>query len=431
MLFMPPRHGKSELASIRFPAWYLGKNPDKEIISCSYNDELADEFGRKTRNVLRDEWYNIIFPDTNLAKDSKRIDRWSTEQGGGYVASGVGGAITGRGADLLIIDDPVKNREEADSDSYQERVWDWFSSTAYTRLHPDGAVIIILTRWNDGDLAGRLLEREPDKWDVVSFPAIAEEDEPLRKKGEALWPSRYNLESLESIKKTIGIKDWASLYQQDPVSGEAQEFKDEWFQKWNTLPKPMRIMTTVDPAISKKKSADDSVVMTCGITPDRKIYVIEYTVGKMNPTELIATIWEHKKKHKPEKVGIEATAYQQSLIHYISQDMKARNEFFLVEPLNFRIDKHARIRGLLPFYQHGQIFHPFDSEELENQLRRFPSGRKDDICDALSAQLELLKAPSFHNQRGMPQMEYDPTTGYIIGHKQAEESIMNNRFIYH
>jgi len=622
-----PTHN-SELASIRFPSWYIGRNPEKEIISCSYNDELADDFGRKTRNVLKDEWYGLIFPQTELAKDSKRIDRWGTNQGGGYVASGVGGAVTGRGADLLIIDDPIKNREEADSDTYRERVWDWFTSTAYTRLHPDGAVVVIQcmtgdtqvlmaggtekrlrdirkgdgvatydngelststvknwksngrdsvlkittssgkvvrankrhpfltyhnqklkwtqtknltivhkivtlkgsggsgkekrassaisqlmsvpigvessvsttatkqgklehscvttvtsqqdtqklqklplplqntsdfiledivsieedgeeevfdlqvdrtenfiangvvshnTRWHDDDLAGRLLVLEPEKWDIVEFPAIAEGEEVFRKEGEALWPSRYNLEALESIKKTIGIRDWAALYQQNPVAGEAQEFREEWFRTWETLPKGLRVFTTVDPAISKKKSADDTCIMTCGISADRKIFILEYTVGKMNPTELIEELWKHYDKYNPEKVGIEATAYQQSIIHYLSQDMKAKQRFFLIEPLNFRTDKHARVRGLLPFYQHGQIYHPFDSEKLDEQLRRFPAGRKDDIVDCLASQLELLKTPSI--KKGLPQIKYDEISGAVLGTLENELSIVNDRFI--
>ncbi len=414
MIFMPPRHGKSELASIKFPAWYLGRNPKRDIIACSYNDEFAEEFGRKVRNVVRDEKFKLMFNE-KLSTDSKRMRRWTLKTGGGYVAAGVGGSITGRGADLFIIDDPIKNREEAASPTYRQRVWDWYTSTAYTRLHPGGAIIVILTRWHDDDLAGRLLELENNRWDVLSLPAIATKKEKYRNKGEALWPSRYNLDILNEIRDQDPYV-WASLYQQNPVISETQEFKKEWFQKFKELPRILRKVTTVDPAISKRKRADESVVMTCGMDATGRIHILEYTNRRMNPTELIDEIFRHHAQWKPEKVGIEAIAYQKSLTHFMKIEMKKRQTFLnMSEMTSWSKSKDQRIRALIPYYQHGMVLHSNDCKELEEQLMRFPSGKHDDIADALSMQLDLLSKPAHAVHRQMPRVNYDPLTGSVAG----------------
>ncbi len=414
MLFLPPRHGKSLLASIMFPAWFLGKNPEKEIISCSYNDEFAEEFGRKARNIFKNETFNHIFR-TSLSNDSKRVNRWSTAEGGGYVAAGVGGSITGRGADILIIDDPIKNREEADSPTYRQKTWDWYTSTAYTRLHAGGAVILILTRWHDDDLAGRILENEGEKWDVIKFPAIAQKKEKFRNKGEALWPQRYPLEELEQIKKSILLPNFAALYQQEPIISETQEFKTDWFQKWDTLPKNMFTITTVDPAISKKRTADDSVVMTCGMDETGRIYILEIKAGRLNPTEIIEEIFHQKEKWNSMKVGIETVAYQKALIHFMKLEMKKRQVFINIHEIKSRSSKESRIRALVPYYQNGMILHNHDSKDMEEQLTRFPNGRHDDIIDCLSMQLELLQKPGNKINRKRIKIQYHPVTGAVLG----------------
>ena len=185
MLFLPPRHGKSQLASINFPAWYLGRNPDKEIITASYSGDLAQDFGSKTRELIGgDTNYRYIFPGITLKEDEKAKAKWRTNKGGSYTSVGVGGGATGKGAHCLIIDDPIKNQEEANSETYRNKVWNWYISTAYTRLEKNGAIIIILTRWHLDDLAGRLLKAQAEggeRWEVVKFPAIATQDEKYRK----------------------------------------------------------------------------------------------------------------------------------------------------------------------------------------------------------------------------------------------------------
>ena len=236
MLFMPPRHGKSTLASVAFPAWHLGRNPEHEFISCSYSGSLAMSFSRKVRHQLREPNYKNIFNGAVLDPTSQSVESWLTTKGGGYVAAGVGGGITGKGAHVLVIDDPVKNREDAESEYNRDSVWDWYTSTAYTRLAPGGGILVILTRWHDDDLAGRLLQAAAegaDEWEVVRYPALAEEDEVFRKEGDALHPERYNIESLDKIRRAIGPRDWSALYQQNPVADEGDYFTREMVQYYD------------------------------------------------------------------------------------------------------------------------------------------------------------------------------------------------------
>jgi predicted phage terminase large subunit-like protein len=416
MLFMPPRHGKSELATKKFPAWYLGKNPNKEIICCSYSADLAEEFGRMTRDAVADELHQTIFPDCFLRKGSKSASKWKVGRyKGGFLAAGVGGSITGMGANVLLIDDPIKNREEANSDVYRQKVWDWYTSTAFTRLEKDGAVILIMTRWHDDDLAGRLLERDgrlgygrdpetgmwkkgyPGKqgrWDVVTLPAIAEEDERFRRQGEALWPEKYDVDSLEEIKNTIGLQDFSALYQQNPVNKEAQLFQDEWFKCWKELPKHMNYVTAVDPAISKEKRADDSVVLTLGRDPNDKYYLVDIKNFKADPSELITEIFRQQEKWNS-RVGVEVTQYQMSLVHYMGLEQQRMHKRLNIIPVRHSHKKEERIRGLEPFYRNGLIFHPpGGSEALEDQLKRFPSGKHDDMVDALATAIYLAQRPN-------------------------------------
>lgn len=229
---MPPRHGKSSLCSHYFPAWYLGTYPDKRILLTSYEAAFAASWGRKARNVL--EEYGGEF-GVAVAGDSHAANSWSISgHDGSMVTAGAGGSLTGRGADVLICDDPVKNWEEAQSETIRNNVWDWWTSTAYTRLEPDAAVVVIQTRWHEDDLAGRLLaeaKQGGEQWRVINLPAIAEDNDPTgRQPGEALWPARYNVESLKRIEQAVGPQVWSSLYQQRPAPPEGGQFKRDWFE---------------------------------------------------------------------------------------------------------------------------------------------------------------------------------------------------------
>lgn len=402
MLFLPPRHGKSELGSVQFPAWYLGKNPEKEIINASYTADLAVGFGRRVRNLVAEPEYQNLF-DTRLSEDSKAANKWNTSVGGSYVAVGVGGPITGRGADVFIIDDPFKNRKEADSPVVRNDVWNWYTSTAYTRLSPTGAVILIMTRWHDDDLAGRLLnDKEGDKWEVVEFPAIATREEIIdgihrRNIGEALWPSRFDVERLEKTKAVIGAYEWASLYQQNPIDETSQEFTKDWI-KTRTIDEVERLNTrrflTIDTA-GPMTSTSDYMGLVDNRVDVEGHWNIEAYKYKMNTAQFVELLFTLQQKHHYEKIGIEKTIYLDALKPFIDMEqMKRKTMLPIVELKHGGRSKVLRIRGLLPRYQYGNIFHiQGRCDDLVPQLLRFPKGAEDDILDALAYQDQVAESP--------------------------------------
>ena len=389
---MPPRHGKSQLASIYFPAWYLGRNPDKEIITCSYSADLAKDFGGKTRNVVKDAQYQNIF-GTRLQQDSTSKDKWHTQDGGSYTSVGVGGPITGRGANVLIIDDPLKNREEAESQVMRDKIWDWYTSTAYTRLEKDAAVIVITTRWHMDDLVGRLKDREGkggDQWETVRFPAISTDN-------RALWPEKYDLKALDQIKKTIGVYDWNALYQQKPISSETQEFhKSEfrYFTDEEVQHKDFYYYAMVDPAVSQKETADNSaIVVVAKEKTAPEIYIVDVIAGKFTPGRLVDEMFLLKAKYKQRliRVGIETVAFQQSMMFWLTEEMRKREKYFEIVELRAKNKKEIRIRGLKPMYEAEVIFHRTTYHELEEELLTFPNGLHDDRIDALAYIQQVLK----------------------------------------
>jgi len=395
MLFVPPRHGKSELGSIMFPAHYLGRHPEKEIITASYSADLAQDFGYKTRNLVNTQEYQELFK-TKLRDDSKSKAKWLTNEGGGYTAVGVGGAITGRGADLLIIDDPIKNREEAESLTIREKVWSWYTSTAYTRLEKGGAVILILTRWHKDDLAGRLLEAQEnggDKWEVVKFPAIATHDELFRKQGDPLWEDKYDLPALEQIKNTVGVYDWSALYQQEPVSSETQEFKQDFWQ-YRTMEEVSGLSTrnslTIDTAISQKASADNTGFSLNCVDNENK-WNIKAWKQKISPLELIDSLFTLWDTFRLEVIGIEKTIYSDVIKPFLDEEMRKRNKFLnIVELKHNGVQKETRIRALLPRYESHSVFHiKGQCQDLEEEMINFPKGTHDDVLDATAYHTQL------------------------------------------
>ncbi len=397
---VPPRHGKSQQCSIDFPAWYFGRNPVGEIIAASYSAELAQDFGSKTRNKVDSPSYKMIFPGTVLRDDEKARGRWRTDKGGSYVAVGVGGPITGRGAKILFIDDPIKNREEAESQVYRDKVWGWFTSTAFTRLSPGGVVIIILTRWHADDLAGRILDNQElaKRTKVMKFPAIANQDGTHRKKGEALWPTRYPLSALEEIKSTIGPYDFASLYQCSPITSESQEFKPEWY-KYISETELDSMRTTnylsVDTAMSKMAHSD-----YCGFVDNsvdkEQFWNIRAWRARLGPEELVDNLFALHVKRKYSKIGIERTAYLDGLKPFLDSEQRKRNIFLPIVELDHKqTAKEIRIRGgLIPRYASGSVRHVEDrSDALEEEQASFPNGINDDVLDAEAYQTQLVEAP--------------------------------------
>lgn len=399
LVFVPPRHGKSELCSIGFPAWYLGRNPTKEIITVSYSAELAQDFGSKTRGIVGGEVYPHIF-NISLKEDAQAKAKWRTSKGGSYTSVGVGGAVTGRGAHILLFDDPIKNREEAESEVYREKVWQFFTSTAFTRLEPGGVVVVILTRWHVDDLAGRIL-KNPElskRIKIIHFPAIAEKDEQYRKQGEALWPERFGIKALTEIKNTIGPYDWNALYQGSPVLTESQEFKPVWFQpitEGQVQAMNCRRFLTVDTAMSKKAQADYTAWCDNRVNQQNSWH-LKVGRGKLSPEELVNLLFVLNtnaiREGKPyEAIGIEKTAYLEGLKPYLDQEQRKRNTFLpIVELQHKMVNKEIRIRGLIPRYASLSVFHlENECRVLEEEMAQFPMGLHDDVLDAVAYQLQI------------------------------------------
>jgi len=399
MVFMPPRHGKSEICSIQFPAWYLGKNPSREVICSSYSADLAVEFGRKTRNLFASPEYQNVFKNTTLAEDSKAAGNWNTNIGGSYKATGAGGAITGKGADIFLIDDPVKNREEAESEVVRQSKWDWYRSTARTRLNPGAAIVFVVTRWHDADLAGMILQNDVNhEWTVLSIPAIADHDEEFRKTGEALWPAQYPVSELMSIKTDVGVYEWSSLYQQQPISSELQEFKNHWFRprKREEIEKiTTRCFVTCDTAISKEAEADNTGICINWVDQEN-IWNFKAYKMRINPKEFIDHLFHIYETYRPEKIGIEKTIYLQTLKPFLDEEQRKRNKFLPVIELDHQQkNKELRIRGLIPRYESNSIFHiEGECADLVEEEIRFPRGVHDDVLDAAAYQLQIAAPPA-------------------------------------
>jgi len=398
MFLLPPRHSKSEMGSKMFPSWFLGKNPNKEVIMCSYAADLAVDFGRKVRNLVDSRLYQNIFK-IKLAQDSKSAGRWNTNQGGAYVATGVGGGITGKGAHILVIDDPHKSRKEAESEVKRQESWDWYRSTAYTRLAPDGAIILILTRWHEDDLAGKLLaeqEQGGDKWEVVNFPAIAEKNEKYRDIGEALWPNRYSVDQLENIKKAIGSREWSSLYQQNPHDNIGAEFKKIFYKhitREEAENKRVARYLTIDPALSEGEE-DDNTGWIENIVDINNHWHISAKRLRINSAELINTlINEHDDKHY-DKIGIEEEKYFKAIKPFLKEKQEKLNKFLPIYPLPHKgRAKVLRIRGLIPRYEAGMIYHiKGECFDLQDEQGKFPTARFDDLLDAEAYQNDLVES---------------------------------------
>ena len=395
MLFMPPRHGKSTLASVAFPAWHLGKNPEHEFISCSYSGSLAMNFSRKVRHQLREPNFKNVFSGVSLDPSSQSVESWNTTKGGGYVAAGVGGGITGKGAHVLVIDDPVKNREDAESEYNRDAVWDWYTSTAYTRLAPGGGVLVILTRWHDDDLAGRLLQAAAggaDQWEVVKYPALAEQDETFRDKGEALHPERYSQEALTQIQKAVGPRDWSALYQQNPVSDEGEYFNREMIRYYDDMDidfDRLRYYCAWDLAIGQRERNDYSVGLVVGVDEYDNLFVVDCVRGKYDGFELVERILDLYQEWQPHVVGIEKGHIEMALGPFLQKRVRERglNEAYFKDLKVGRRDKEARARAIQGRMQQGMVYFPKDPiwvGPLIAELLRFPNGVHDDQVDALA-----------------------------------------------
>jgi len=396
MIFMPPRHGKSELASRRFPAWFIGRNPDASIIHASYGQELATDFGRDVREIVNSEEYQKVFEGKRLSQDATAANKWRiADHRGEYFAVGVGTSATGRGADLLIIDDPIKNREDADSLAERERVWGWFRSTAFTRLQPNAKIIVIQTRWHDDDLSGRLIQQtedsdDLDNWEVLRLSAEAMDDDPIgRKKGEALWPEWYNKKSLKEIRSVLGEREYHALYQQEPTRAEGSFFHVDWFDTYDHLPShtTLRFYGTSDYATSERSGADYTVHIVFGVDPYDRIYVVDVWKKRAKPQDWIEAVIDLMKKWKVTQWGEERGQILNSVGPYLSQRMKERGAYCFRKQYTPSRDKTVRARSIQGRAQQGMVLFPKGknwAHEVIQTLTAFPAGRHDDEVDCFS-----------------------------------------------
>lgn len=372
MIFMPPRHGKSELASKRFPAWCLGRKPSRQIIAASYNSDLANDFGRNVRNIVAEPEFGQVFPGVGLSPDSHAANRMNTSHGGAYVAAGVGTAVTGRGAHIALIDDPFKDREEADSERRRDLVWDWYRSTLFTRLMPGGAIVLIQTRWHEDDLAGRLLESGTE-WEVLDLPAI-------NAAGEALWPEWYDIAALERIKATIGPREWSALYQQKPQPDEGTFFQRAWFKEWESLP-ALRYYGSSDYAVTDG-DGDYTVHRVWGIDSAGAIYRVDGWRGQAT-----SDVWIERKldliaKYKPLAWFGEGGVIQKAIEPMLKRRMLERKAFCRLEWLPSMADKPTRARSFQAMAASGRVY--LEKQADISEYLAFPAGKHDDEVDTAS-----------------------------------------------
>lgn len=387
MIFAPPRHTKSELASRRFPAWYLGRNPDNQVIATTYGHDFAADFGRDVRDIVQSQEYQNLF-DTKLRIDSTSANRWHTDKRGVYISTGVGGSITGRGAHVALIDDPFKNRVEADSELNRNKVWKWYTSTLYTRLMPGAAIIIILTRWHEDDLAGRLLaemEKGGDQWTLINLEAIENEDTPEEK---ALWPEWYPLDVLKQIKRVIGTRDWGSLYQQNPKPIEGTFFKRDWFKRFNLGDEPeyLNKYLSSDYGVTDEDDGDDPDFTELGIfglDPDFDLWALDWWYGQVTSDVWIDAQLDLIKEHKPACSFGESGVIRRSVSPFLTKQSRKRKIYYRQEWITRTKNKSVMAIAFQGMAAAGKVHIPYGDwgDRLIDQLCEFPAATHDDGVD--------------------------------------------------
>ena len=398
---MPPRHTKSEFASYLLPAWFLGKYPGKKIIQCSNTAELAVGFGRKVRNLVGSEAYSKIFPNVALRSDSKAAGRWATNANGDYFAIGVGGTVTGKGADLLIIDDPHSEQEAAIAATNPEvydKVYEWYSSGPRQRLQPGGAIIVVMTRWSLRDLTGKILkssiERDGDMWDVINFPAILPDDKPL-------WPAFWPLTELLALKEELPVSKWNAQYQQSPTSEEGALVKREWWKLWEAdrPPNCNFVIQSWDTAFTKNERSDYSACTTWGVfykdedERDPHIILLDAFKERMEFPELKAKAIRMYKEWEPDAFIVEAKASGAPLIFELRRMGIPVSEF---TPTRGN-DKIARLNSVTDLFASGKVWAPGTrwADEVMEEMAAFPNSDHDDLVDSSTQALIRFRKGGF------------------------------------
>jgi predicted phage terminase large subunit-like protein len=406
---MPPRHTKSEFGSYLLPAWFLGKFPGKKVIQTSHTAELAVNFGRKVRNLVDEEKYRDIFPELALAADSKAAGRWNTSRGGDYFAIGVGGAVTGKGADLFIIDDPHSEQEAALAEINPEiydKVYEWYTSGPRQRLQPGGAIVIIMTRWSKKDLTAQVLkaaaQRDGEEWEVIDFPAIMPSGQPL-------WPEFWPLDELELLRKELPYTKWMAQYMQNPTSDASAIVKREWWRVWEEdSPPPCEfILMSWDTAFEKHNRADYSACTVWGVfymsddgsdpevhkedrgRPQANIILLNAFRDRLEFPDLKRVVLREYKEWQPDGLIIEKKASGAPLI-YEMRAMGIPVQEFTPTKGN---DKISRLNAVSDIFASGRVWAPETSwaEEVIEEVASFPAGEHDDYVDTVSMALARFR----------------------------------------
>ena len=383
MLLVPPRHGKSELASKRFPAFFLGRQPAKQFLSVSATAELAADFGRDVRNIIGSPEYRAVFEETELAEDSQAKGKWHTSVGGVYYSLGIGGSVMGRGADVMLIDDPYSTMDDALSELTRKRVWDWYTGTAYNRLMPGGAIVVINHRMHEEDLSGRLLAQQAaggDRWEVVQLPAISDG-------GDVLWPEAYPAEVLERIRVNSLPRTWAALYQQNPVPDEGTFFQRGWFKRFNPEQKPaqLHVYGSSDYAVTED-GGDWTVHRVWGVDNVGDLWLLDGWRGQTTADVWIERVIDLVGRYKPHAWFGEGGVIARAIEPMLRRRLHERKMGCRLEWLPSIADKPTRARGFQARAAMGRVHIPdgIEGDLVLDEMLHFPAGRHDDEIDAAS-----------------------------------------------
>ena len=471
LVTMPPRHAKSTFSTVLFPAYFMARNPSRYVLSCSYNAMLAADFGRQVRDRASGVEVQQAFPDFKMSGDSRAADVWRTEMGGAYFGVGIGGTTTGRPANLLIVDDPFKSREDAESATQRNKIWDFYTAALSTRLQPDGqgqtpSQIVILTRWHPDDLAGRLMRTQDWKeglWMHLDYPAIKTvggekvsrrslaKDHPMyvdagelsklapgkrfiqEEEEVALWPERFPLDELKR-RQRLNPRDFASLYQQQPYIEGGNILKSEWWRYFPEDLNPTNFQTVIiaaDTAFKKTETADYSVAIVAGLTAEGDIYIVDVHRGRWDYPELrqklinINATWRGRGLRA---LYIEDKASGQSII----QDLR-RESGIAVVPYKVVNDKVSRINGITPLIQGGRVHLPEKAtwlDEFVEECVSFPSGKHDDQVDALSMAVDVLSRQSITPEQIFGSMDTGNSLNQEMDRKRDSLGAMLGRNIF-
>lgn len=389
---MPPRHGKSRMCSQLWPSWVLGRRPKQSVVLASYAAELSEQNSRRVRELVIDERYPFV--DASISAESRAVNRWAISQGGVVIAVGIGGGLTGFGADALIIDDPVADRADAESPAIRGSTWDWYTDVARTRLHPNAIQLIAATRWHEDDLTGRILNSDMGKdWTVLNLAAVCDDEkDPLgRKLGEPLWPERFPVSEMPSVARgEISSRSWSALYQGRPQPAEGAIFKASWFEhRYDQLPPLTMIASGVDCAVKTGISNDFSAIVTIG-SDGTSFFLLGVTVGRWEFAELGRKVVDVYRRSHPQRVYVEGASSGLPLI----QELRRTTSVPLLEVAP-RGTKVARAEAVSGLFEAGKVKLPREAPWLDafvDEFLRFPAGKHDDQVDACSLVLSRLRA---------------------------------------